>query len=332
MDFTKSTHLGRELLEVLALVGPHDREAWLIRLLKATREATGATFVYLGEAGREGVVRHALLKDRLIKREEDKLLGLARLVVSRGAAVLEPELMRGGPFRATADGWEGIDAAGYAAVPVPLAAPARAWLGAVREKTSTAFGPETLARLELIAAAAATALTVEQRCRELDELAMTDGLTQIPNYRYLRMALDQELARATRHEQVFSVVMVDVDNLKQYNHVHGHLVGSELLRNLAQLLRRDTRATDIVTRYGGDEFLLLLPKTDVYGSVTLCERLRDRVAEELRGRNGEVVTASFGIAGFPADGRSFESLVSAADEALRQAKGDGRNLVVCLGA
>lgn len=332
MDTSKSTQLGRELLEILSLVGPHNREEWLGRLLKATRDGTGATFVYLGEAGREGVVRHALLKDRLIRREEDKLLGLARLVVSRGAAVLEPELMRGGSFRANADGWEGIEAAGYAAVPIQVASSSRAWLGAVRDKTSPVFGPETLSRLELIASAIATSLALESRCRELDELAMTDGLTQIPNYRYLRMALDQELARAARHEQVFAVVMVDVDNLKQYNHVHGHLVGSELLRNLAQILKRDTRATDIVTRYGGDEFLLLLPKTDIYGAVTLCERLRDRVAEQLRGRNGEVVTASFGIAGYPADGRSFEALVSASDEALRQAKGDGRNLVVCLGA
>ncbi|MBK8230489.1 MAG: GGDEF domain-containing protein [Candidatus Eisenbacteria bacterium] len=326
------TGLGRELLELLSGIGPHERSEWLIRLLRLAREATGASFVYLGETGREGVIRHGLIRDRLVRREEDKLLGLARVVVSRGAAVLEPELSRSGSFRAAADGWDGMEAAGYAAVPVPVPAPGRAWLGAVRDKSAPGFDPGTLARLELVATATATALTLEARCRELDDLAMTDGLTQIPNYRFLRIALDQEVARAARHEQLFSVVMVDVDNLKQYNHAHGHLVGSELLRNLAQVLKRETRGSDIVTRYGGDEFVLLLPKTDLAGAMTLCERLRQKVCDGLRGRGGEAVTASFGVAGFPADGRTFESLVSAADQALRQAKGDGRNQVVCLGA
>ena len=90
MDVNIYTGLGRELLELLSGIGPHERSEWLIRLLRLAREATGASFVYLGETGREGVIRHGLIRDRLVRREEDKLLGLARVVVSRGAAVLEP--------------------------------------------------------------------------------------------------------------------------------------------------------------------------------------------------------------------------------------------------
>ncbi len=328
MQTQRAVTLARQLLEAAASVRADERELWLPRFLELAKEASRASFVYLGETRPRGLLRTAWWRDRLVRREDERLLGVSRRVALRDTSIVESTLRRGGAFRPTADGWEGVTTAGYAMLSIPFAGSRRAWLAALRVESDPAFDSDTLEILDLVARGIGSALQLESRLAELDSLAMTDGLTAIPNYRFLRLALDHELARAHRDGQVFSVVMVDVDNLKQYNSTHGHLLGSDLLRTLAQLLRAETRASDIVTRYGGDEFLLILPKTDGEGAQILSERLRQAVVTRMRGRGGETVSCSFGVASFPVEGRDFESLVSSADTALRQAKEEGRNLVV----
>jgi len=113
-----------------------------------------------------------------------------------------------------------------------------------------------------------------------------------------------------------------------YNEAHGHLAGSALLKDLARVMRESVRGPDTVGKYGGDEFLLILPRTRSAEGVDLCHRVRRRIEERLRGEGGEVISCSFGVATFPGDGCDFESLIGAADRALYRAKHGGRNTVV----
>ncbi len=317
-----------QLIHALELRPGAGTGAWLRPLLLAVRQATGARAVYLGATHDRGWTCRALVDDELREAQVRRLGGLARRLSATGQTVLEPVLRRGGLFRAPLDGLEGVRVAGYGAVGLPGAGPHRGWLVALRAVDSPPFDADTLLVLTLAAEVAAVASANDDLWRGQEELAMTDGLTLIPNYRFLRQAVDAEVATALRRDEHFTVVMVDVDNLKVYNAAHGHLAGSEVLRRLARILRESVRRCDMVGKYGGDEFLLVLPRTQPEGGVVLAERVRRRVSESLRGLAGEALSCSFGVAGFPEHGCDFESLIRAADHALYQAKGGGRNAVV----
>lgn len=328
MDTNRSMALSRALLR--ALRHAQDREGRLAALLQATTEATGAFLSYLGEGVESGWIRTALIDGSLQRREEKKLAGLSRRIVVGGQALLEPQIRRGSLYRVRPDGWDGVRAAGYAAVRLPRPAPRTAWLAVLRTDADPPFHAETLQFLDLSAEAMTTGLLQEIAMRDLEALAMTDELTLIPNYRCLRETIHREVESALRRDEFFTIVMVDVDNLKLYNSAHGHLAGSDILRDVARVLRDSVRSTDVAAKYGGDEFLLVLPRTRPAGGAALSERIRRRIAERVRGRGGEILSCSFGVAGFPGDGFDFESLVSSADRALFQAKQSGRNAVVCM--
>ena len=124
----------------------------------------------------------------------------------------------------------------------------------------------------------ATAIDNLRRFSRAEELSITDGLTGVFNYRYLRSALDREVARAKRFREEFSIIMLDVDHLKEYNDVHGHLQGSEVLRRLAHVVLGELRAADIMAKYGGDEFVIILPQTRREGARIVAERMRAAVS------------------------------------------------------
>lgn len=175
----------------------------------------------------------------------------------------------------------------------------------------------------------AAALDNLRRFSRAEELSITDGLTGVYNYRYLRSALDKEVARARRFREIFSIIMLDVDHLKEYNDVHGHLRGSEVLRRLAQLMMAELRGADVVAKYGGDEFVVILPQTDRDGARVLVERMRRSIeSHEFPGvETGMRITSSMGIAEFPRDGEASRDLLESADKALYDAKRAGRNRV-----
>ncbi|HMB70803.1 MAG TPA: GGDEF domain-containing protein, partial [bacterium] len=147
--------------------------------------------------------------------------------------------------------------------------------------------------------------------------------------RYLRSALDREVARARRFREDFSIIMLDVDHLKSYNDIHGHLQGSEVLRRLAQVVMGELRASDVLAKYGGDEFVVILPQTERDGARTVAERIRAAVeAHEFPGEgDGMKITTSMGISQFPEDGETTRELLEFADNSLYQAKRTGRNRV-----
>ncbi|MTW20972.1 diguanylate cyclase, partial [Allochromatium palmeri] len=166
---------------------------------------------------------------------------------------------------------------------------------------------------------------LEQQYRQLERLSVTDHLTQIHNRAKLDEVLEREIRRAGRHSIGVGVIMVDVDHFKLVNDTYGHQAGDQVLVAMAELLRRRVRDIDMVGRWGGEEFLVLCPGTDLEGVQTLAEHLRAAVAEHEFPVVGHK-TASFGIATYRS-GDSVESLVARADRALYAAKANGRNRV-----
>ena len=189
---------------------------------------------------------------------------------------------------------------------------------------------EELDILVVLASQAAVAAENFRLYKRLEQLAITDELTQVFNYRYLKSALRKEVRQAGRMNQHFSILMVDVDHLKVYNENFGHLCGSSLLRTVASLLYQNCRKdNDVVAKYGGDEFLIILPRTGVIGAMAMANRVRVAVERE-RFANVEPgqITITVGIAEFPRHGQTVDELIAVADAALYTAKRGGRNRVL----
>jgi diguanylate cyclase (GGDEF)-like protein len=165
-----------------------------------------------------------------------------------------------------------------------------------------------------------------QRAKLLSE---TDDLTGLFNTRGFAIAANRLFAQAVRYNRPVSVLMVDSDNLKGVNDACGHDAGNRLLRHLAAAIQAELRATDVPARYGGDEFIVLLPETPAKGAVEVGERIRKAVSAAPLAIEGRSIacTVSVGVASFPDDGRTLDTLAARADRALYQAKKDGRNRV-----
>ena len=163
------------------------------------------------------------------------------------------------------------------------------------------------------------------KSHELELLSVTDSLTGLVNRHKLDERLADELARSRRHGTAFALIMLDIDHFKAVNDTYGHQAGDEVLVEMAALLRRHSRDSDMLGRWGGEEFLLLCPETDESGAMSLAEHLRASI-EAARFSTLGRVTASFGVAVWrPVD--DGEALLRRADEALYRAKEKGRNRV-----
>lgn len=163
------------------------------------------------------------------------------------------------------------------------------------------------------------------------ELSITDGLTRLYNHRYFHQLLEQEIVRAKRYPQFISLLMIDIDDFKRYNDVHGHLAGDEVLRKVGGILKAQVREADFVARYGGEEFAMLLPETNRKESIVPAQRLREMI--EKTSFEGEDIlplgrlTVSVGVATYPDDAQTKTDLIRTADEALYEAKRLGKNRV-----
>jgi diguanylate cyclase (GGDEF)-like protein len=160
--------------------------------------------------------------------------------------------------------------------------------------------------------------------------SVRDPLTGLYNRRYMEESLTRELRRAARKKTELGVMMLDVDHFKQFNDTFGHEAGDAVLRSLGNLLRTQFRAEDIVCRYGGEEFTVILPDTSLQLTQQRAEELREAAKRELvqlRGQSLGAVSLSIGVASFPANGATSETLLGAADAALYRAKEAGRDRV-----
>ncbi len=161
--------------------------------------------------------------------------------------------------------------------------------------------------------------------------AYRDELTGLCNFRYFKEHLEREILRGERYNTPFSLVMVDIDNFKDYNDRNGHQTGNQALATIAGLLREPLRKLDVPARYGGEEFALILPATSKSGAQLVAERARDMIEKypipyEATQPEGKL-TVSMGIATYPADARSADELIRRADAALYVSKARGKNQV-----
>ena len=165
---------------------------------------------------------------------------------------------------------------------------------------------------------------------ELKMLSMTDPLTGLFNRRYLHERVFEEVERVKRHNGCFTVFMIDIDNFKSYNDSFGHLAGDEILKGVARAIRDTVRSMDVVSRYGGEEFAVILPHTTKKESLIIAERIRKEV-EGLRSPTDDLMeypTVSLGIAEYPDDAGNIDELIHKADCAMYRAKRTGKNRVV----
>ncbi len=169
---------------------------------------------------------------------------------------------------------------------------------------------------------------VQKLQEQLREQALHDPLTGLYNRRYLEESIGREIIRAERYGRPIGIVMCDIDHFKRVNDTYGHLVGDEVLKAFAELLKTNSRGSDIVCRLGGEEFLLLFPGMPPDIAYQRAEELRASLAAQQIGESVVRVTASFGVAAFPVDGKTPDALISTVDAAMYRAKETGRNRVV----
>lgn len=177
---------------------------------------------------------------------------------------------------------------------------------------------------------AAIALERSSLYQQMSELAITDDLTKLHNFRYLDRILDNEIRRVQRYGSTVSLVFLDMDHFKNVNDNHGHLCGSKVLVEMSKLLIQNLRDVDIVARYGGDEFVVVLPQTSVAVTRKIFERFKETVSkhEFLKEKGLRLkLSASYGIAGFHEHAKNKNDLLRLADKAMYRAKEGGRDRI-----
>lgn len=203
-------------------------------------------------------------------------------------------------------------------------------IGALALESASTHGlsQDDVKPLESVADISAAAIQNAYYFERVKQLAYRDGLTGVYNRRFFESRMIEEIERAQRHGNSLSVLMVDIDGFKKLNDEFGHLLGDEVLKQVSRIFLNQTRKSDLVCRYGGDEIAVLLPEESAHNAMIVAEKLRRTVAECDFPGVPRPVTLSIGAAEFPAHGTTRDELIKSADNALYSAKQAGRNRCV----
>ncbi|HSS22074.1 MAG TPA: sensor domain-containing diguanylate cyclase [Pyrinomonadaceae bacterium] len=292
-------------------------DRWTIYLFSEAKTPEGSILEPVASLNpkEEQLANHADDWRRLLWREESLPLGMesraARLAGSGMGTIKKKER-----------------AQFYVAVPLVCGERILGVLEGVRRQHS--FSKSEAALLDALSLPVASALANAVRIGEAERLSQTDDLTKLHNARYLRQFLLNEIRRARRYGSSVAALFLDLDNFKTVNDAHGHLAGSHVLMEMAAVILSSIRDTDAVARYGGDEFVIVLPDTQIELAGTVAERIREKIAYHQfnAGRNLKLsLTASFGVAAFPVHASSPQQLIAAADTAMYEAKAANKNCI-----
>ena len=266
------------------------------------------------------------LKDVRIKLGQ----GIAGWVAQHGEVVIVPDTTKDTRFFGKVDEKTKMETRSIVAVPVRFRDTCLGVIELINCVGIDGFDPRDLKLLEALSDFAAIALENARHVKRIHELTIKDDCTSLYNARHMGFILDTEIYRSQRYNYEFSIVFIDLDHFKQVNDTHGHLVGSRLLAEMGEALKTNCRLIDFAFRYGGDEFVILLPQTSKDNAINVAKRLhrliRDSVWLKEEGLNIHI-TPSVGLAAYPIDSKTKEGLLHLADEAMYLVKNTNRDSV-----
>ena len=266
------------------------------------------------------------LKDVRIKMGQ----GIAGWVAQHGEIVIVPDTSKDTRFFGKVDEKTKMETRSIVAVPVRFRDTCLGVIELINCVGPDGFDSRDLKLLEALSDFAAIALENARHVKRIHELTITDDCTSLYNARHMAVILDTEIYRSQRYNYEFSLVFIDLDRFKQVNDTHGHLIGSRLLAEIGSSLKTHCRLIDFAFRYGGDEFVLLLPQTSKENAMNVARRLH-RLIRRTKWLASEgmniTVTPSLGVAAYPVDSRTKEGLLHLADEAMYLVKNTSRDAV-----
>jgi diguanylate cyclase (GGDEF)-like protein len=245
----------------------------------------------------------------------------SRILATNGTAIENDISFTSGPFKLF------VEAASRMSIPLISFGQTLGVL-TLHSSKPNAFRESELQSLESVADICASSIQNAHYLERVKQLAYLDGLTGIFNRRFFELRIAEEIERARRHSMSLAVIMTDIDQFKKLNDEFGHLLGDEVLRQVSSLFHQQLRKMDVVCRYGGEEFAILLIQTNAQHAMGVAEKLRRMVESWQFPGVPRMVTVSAGVAAFPEHGASRDEIVRAADTALYAAKQAGRNRVL----
>jgi diguanylate cyclase (GGDEF)-like protein len=255
-----------------------------------------------------------------------KGVGIAGIVLYKGITLAIKDVGKDKRFNKTIDKFSTLKIKSLICAPLKIKDRGLGVLRLINKKHGDVFTDNDMDLL--INAANYAAVDIEMAF--LNQEIRNDDLTNLYNIRYLRQAVDMEIERAQRYGSLFSLIFMDLDNLKKVNDKYGHLVGSSVIIEVSRILQKNLRKIDTITRYGGDEFVMILPQTPLDACYMVAERLRMIIEKtEFLKNDGYSVrlTGSFGIASYPANAKNKDELLKLADEAMYHGKSSTKNIV-----
>ena len=260
--------------------------------------------------------------------------GIAGWVAQSGEVIVVPDTSKDSRFFAKVDEKTKMETRSIVAVPVRFRDQCLGVIELINCIGEEGFSTRDLALLEALADYAAIAIENARHVHRIHELTIKDDCTCLYNARHLNFILDTEIYRSNRYAFEFSLLFIDLDHFKAVNDTHGHLIGSRLLGEVGEMIKNSCRQIDMAFRYGGDEFVVLLPQTSKENALGVARRLHKLIREAVwlkdTGINAHV-TASVGVAAYPSDSRTKAELLHLADEAMYLVKNTTRDSVAASG-
>jgi diguanylate cyclase (GGDEF)-like protein len=256
--------------------------------------------------------------------------GIAGWVAQNGEAVVVTDTSKDTRFFGKVDEKTKMETQSIVAVPVKFRDTCLGVIELINCIGPEGFDPRDLKLLEALSDFAAIALENARHVKRIHELTITDDCTTLYNARHMGFILETEIYRSQRYNYEFSLVFIDLDHFKQVNDTHGHLVGSRLLAEIGNALKSHCRLIDFAFRYGGDEFVILLPQTSKENALNVARRLHKLIRGTVWLDDAGLdvhVTPSVGVASYPVDSRTKEGLLHLADEAMYLVKNTNRDSV-----